>query len=175
MAETISVKMTGIDELNKKLEGLKYDVQKKGGRFALRKAAQLVRDAAKQNALSLDDPESSEVIAKNIVERWSSPFNKATGDLKFRVGVLGGALGKAAGDTLGLYGDKATKSTKKRGSVAAGPGGDTRHWAYLEFGTERAAARPFFQRSLSENAQKATDVFIDQFGRAIDRALKKAG
>ena len=93
----------------------------------------------------------------------------------FRVGVLGGALGKAAGDTLGLYGDKATKSTRKRGSVEAGPGGDTRHWAYLEFGTEKAAARPFFQRSLSENAQAATDTFISQMSVAIDKALRKAG
>jgi HK97 gp10 family phage protein len=156
MAETISVKMTGIDELNKKLEGLKYDVQKKGGRFALRKAAQVVRDAARQNAQTVDDSATGRSIAKNITEKWSSRLNKQTGDLGFRVGVSGGA--------------KVPKDNADEGA-----GGPTPHWRLLEFGTEKMAARPFFSKALSENAQKATDVFIDQFGRAIDRALKKAG
>jgi HK97 gp10 family phage protein len=156
MADTISVKMTGIDELSKKLEGLKYDVQKKGGRFALRKAAQVVRDAARQNAQAVDDSATGRSIAKNITEKWNGRLNKQTGDLGFRVGVQGGA--------------KLPKD-----NVDEGAGGPTPHFRLLEFGTEKMAARPFFSRALPENAQKATDVFIDQFGRAIDRALKKAG
>jgi HK97 gp10 family phage protein len=156
MADTISVKMTGIDELNKKLEGLKYDVQRKGGRFALRKAAQVVRDAARQNAQAVDDSATGRSIAKNITEKWNGRLNKQTGDLGFRVGVQGGA--KVPQD-----------------NADEGAGGPTPHWRLLEFGTEKMAARPFFSRALPENAQKATDVFIDQFGRAIDRALKKAG
>jgi len=156
MADTISVKMNGIDDLNKKLEGLKYDVQKKGGRFALRKAAQVVRDAARQNAQAVDNSATGRSIAKNITEKWSSRLNKQTGDLGFRVGVSGGA--------------KLPKD-----NVDEGAGGPTPHWRLLEFGTEKMAARPFFGKALPENAQKATDVFIDQFGRAIDRALKKAG
>lgn len=172
---TQSVKMEGVEALSKRLEGLKYDVSKKGGRFALRKAAQVVRDAARQNAQQLDDPKSREIIAKNVVERWSNVYNKRTGNLMFRVGVLGGAMGKAAGDSLGLFGDKATKSTRAKGSVVAGPGGDTRHWAYLEFGTEKAAAQPFFQRAMADNIQPATDTFIAEFNRALDRALAKMG
>lgn len=156
MAETISVKMNGLDELNKKLEGLKYDVQKKGGRFALRKAAQVVRDAARQNAQAVDDSATGRSIARNITEKWNGRLNKQTGDLGFRVGVQGGA--------------KLPKDNADEGA-----GGPTPHWRLLEFGTEKMAARPFFGKSLPENAQKATDVFIDQFGRAIDRALKKAG
>lgn len=156
MADAISVKMTGIDELNKKLAGLKYDVQKKGGRFALRKAAQVVRDAARQNAQAVDDSETGRSIAKNITEKWNGRLNKQTGDLGFRVGVQGGA--------------KVPKDNADEGA-----GGPTPHWRLLEFGTEKMAARPFFSKALPDNAQKATDVFIDQFGRAIDRALKKLG
>jgi HK97 gp10 family phage protein len=74
----------------------------------------------------------------------------------FRVGVMGGA--------------KLNKDNKDEG-----PGGPTPHFRLLEFGTEKMAARPFFARALSENAQKATDVFISQFSAAIDRALRRSG
>jgi HK97 gp10 family phage protein len=151
-----TVKMNGIDELNKKLIGLKYDVQKKGGRFALRKAAQVIREAARRNALGVDDSATGRSIAENITEKWSSRLNKRTGDLEFRVGVSGGA--------------KVPKLNTDEGA-----GGPTPHWRLLEFGTEKMAAKPFFGKALPENAQEATEVFIDQFGRAIDRALKRAG
>jgi HK97 gp10 family phage protein len=151
-----SVRMNGIDELSKKLEGLRYDVQKKGGRFALRKAAQVIRDAARQNAQTVDDSATGRSIARNIAEKWNNRFNKQTGDLGFRVGVSGGAR-------------------LPKDNIDEGAGGPTPHWRLLELGTEKMAARPFFGKALPENAQKATDVFIDQFGRAIDRALKRAG
>lgn len=149
-----SVKMNGIEELSKKLDGLKYDVQKKGGRFALRKAAQVIRDAARVNAQTVDDSETGRSIARNIAERWNNRLNKQTGDLGFRVGVLGGA--------------KVPKD-----NVDEGVGGPTPHWRLLEFGTEKMQARPFFAKALPENAQKATDTFIREFDRAIDRALRK--
>lgn len=167
--------MEGVEALAKRLEGLKYDVAKKGGRFALRKAAQVVRDKARANAQALNDPETAAEISKNITERWASKFNKSTGDLMFRVGILGGVFGKLQGDTTGVYGDKFTKKTRKKGAVIGGPGGDTRHWGYLEFGTEFAAARPFMRPAGEQSAQEATSVFIEQFDKALDRALKKAG
>jgi HK97 gp10 family phage protein len=171
-----SVKMTGVDELAKKLEGLKYEVAKKGGRFALRKAAQVIRNQARQNAGTLNDPETAATISKNITERWASKFNQRTGDLMFRVGVMGGVFGKLQGDDTGAYGDKFTKATRKRGATGGDlPGGDTRHWGYLEFGTEKAAAKPFMRPAGEQAAQGATDAFIANFGPAIDRALKKAG
>jgi HK97 gp10 family phage protein len=170
----VSVTMSGLDELNKKLAGLKYDIAKKGGRFALRKAAQVIRNQARQNAQALNDPETAATISKNITERWGSKFNQSTGDLMFRVGIMGGVFGKLQGDTTGVYGDKFTKSTRKKGALGGDlPGGDTRHWGYLEFGTETAAATPFLRPAMDTAAQKATDVFIVQYGNALDRALKK--
>lgn len=154
----ISVTMTGQDALLAKIKSVNYEIAKKGGRFALRKAAQVIRDAARKNAEAIDDPASPEMISKNIVERWSSTYNKATGDLKFRVGVMGGAGGSA-----------------KTEKLAGNPGGDTRHWRFPEFGTEKTAAQPFMVPAMIEHAQEATDTFIDQAGKAIDRALLKAG
>lgn len=170
-----SVKMNGIDELVEKLDGLAYDMRFRGGRFALRKAAQVVRDQARKNAGVLNDPKTREEIAKNVVERWSSKYNKATGNLKFRVGVLGGVFGKLQGETTGVYGSKFTKATRKRGAVVGGPGGDTRHWGYLEFGTETAAARPWLRPAGQQSAQAATDAFIRSYSQGIDRALKRKG
>lgn len=155
MAET-AVRMNGVDELSKKLEGLKYDLKKKGGRFALRKAAQVIGDGARQNAQAVDDSETGRSIAKNITEKWNGRLNKQTGDLGFRVGVTGGA--------------RIPELNKDEGA-----GGPTPHWRLLEFGTEKMAARPFFQRALPENAQAATDTFIREYGKSIDRALKRAG
>ena len=152
----VKVTLNGLDSVIAKIQSVKYDMAKKGGRFALRKAAQVIRDAARQNAKTVDDSETGRSIAKNITEKWNGRLNKSTGDLGFRVGVSGGA--------------KLPKDNTDEGA-----GGPTPHWRLLEFGTEKMAARPFFGKALPENAQKATDVFIDQFGRAIDRALKKAG
>lgn len=151
-----SVKMNGVDELTKKLQGLKYDMAKKGGRFALRKAAQVIRDAARQNAQRFDDAETGRSIANNVVEKWNGRLNKVTGDLGFRVGVQGGA--------------KVDKSNPDTGA-----GGPTPHWRFKELGTEKMAAEPFLVPAMTANAQKATDVFVDQYGRALDRALARAG
>jgi HK97 gp10 family phage protein len=153
---TTSVKMEGVDALVAKLESIKYDVKYKGGRSALRKAAQVIRNAARQNIQAHDDPETGRSIAKNITEKWNGRLFKASGDLGFRVGVQGGAkvLDKDNSDT--------------------GAGGPTPHWRFLEFGTEKNKAFPFLVPAMNANVQKAADVFIREYGRAIDRALKKA-
>lgn len=145
-----------MEALSKRLQSLSYDASKKGGRFAFRKAAQVVRNAARQNAQLVDDSETGRSIARNITEKWGSTYNKQTGNLMFRVGVTGGA--------------KLPKD-----NVDEGVGGPTPHWRLLEFGTEKMQAKPFFAKALPDNAQRATDTFISEFGRALDRALKKAG
>lgn len=151
------VTFTGLPELLAKLDGLKQDVKLRGGRFALRKAAQVVAKQVKQNAQRINDPKSAADIAKNVAERWNARLFKRTGDLGFRVGIMGGAGGN-----------------KKGSELSGNPGGDTRHWRHVEFGTEKTRAQPFIRRAGEESAQAATDEFVTQYGKAIDRALKKA-
>ena len=148
------VTMTGVDALVARLEALKYETRYKGGRFALRKAAQAIRNAARQAAQSLDDPETGRSIAENITEKWNGRLYKRTGDLGFRVGVQGGA--------------KLSKNNPDGGKSSPTP-----HWRLIEFGTENMAARPFMRPAGERSAQAATDEFIRQYGKAIDRALKK--
>jgi HK97 gp10 family phage protein len=157
MTDGVSFKLEGMDEVLGRLKELDHDVKYRGGRFALRKASNLIAAKAKENAKGIDDPRSAADISKNIAVRWSSRTFKSTGDLKFRVGVMGGAGGRATTEQLsGL------------------PGGSTKHWRHLEFGTQHSAARPFMRRALSENVDAAIAEFAKEFPKAIDRALKRA-
>lgn len=152
----VSLNVTGLDEVLAKLETVEYDVRYKGGRFALRKAANVVRDAVIAGALRLDDAATPESIAKNVAIRWSGKTFRRTGDLAFRVGILGGA-----------------RAQEQKGAPA--PGGHTFYFRFLEFGTQNMAARPFIRQALSSNAQKAATTFIQEYEKALDRAIKRAG
>ena len=154
MAESIEFALEGIDGLVSKLEAISYDMKRKGGRSALRKAAQVVANKAKEGAERLDDPETGRSIAANIALRWNGRLFKVSGDLGFRVGVLHGAVLKNGGDLS-----------------ANSP---TPHWRLLEFGTAKMAAQPFMRKALADNISEATNTFITEYEKAIDRAIKRA-
>lgn len=155
MADAFRFNLEGVPELQAKLKSVREDVRYRGGRFALRKAANLVRDKAKSKADSLDDPATARTISDNIVVRWSGRTFRQTGDLHFRIGVKGG------GRTRGANPD-------------TGAGGATPHWHFLELGTSRQAATPFMRPALEDNAQQAGAVFVREYKKAIDRAIKRA-
>lgn len=159
--DDISFSVAGLKELNNTLDQLGPALKKKGARFALRKAANLVRDSAMQNAQRIDDPKTKESIVKNIAVRFSGRTFKRTGDLKFRVGVLGGARGyaKASGEF--------------QGAGKENPGGDTFHWRFVEFGTSEFPAVPFIRPAMEQNIGRATDEFSVQLDRWLARNLKK--
>lgn len=157
MADTIEFSLIGLGSLLGKLDSVKQDVKLKGGRFALRKAAQLIAEKAKAGAGRIDDPETAEKIAANIAVRWNGRLFRRTGDLGFRVGVLGGAGGNA-----------------KSESFSGLPGGDTRHWRLIEFGTKYVPANPFMRSALADNIAAATSTFISEYEKAIDRAVRRA-
>lgn len=146
--------LQGIEELTAKFKSINKDVKYKGGRFALRKAANLVANNAKQNANIIDDPATGRSIADNIAVRFSSRTFKKSGNLMFRVGVKHGAV-------LNRGGEKHAKAP-------------TPHWRLIEFGTEKMRANPFMRPALENNVGAATNEFISQYKKSIDRAIKKA-
>lgn len=150
----VQFSLRGVDELNKALKEVSDDVRKKGGRFALRKAANLVAGALRVGAQRLDDPATGRAISQNVAVRFSSRRFKRTGDLMFRVGVLQGAV------------------LSKGGNENAGA--PTPHWRLLEFGTEKMAARPFARPALERNVGQATNEFVTQLKKALDRAAQRA-
>lgn len=154
MSAPVEFSITGLDPLLAKLASVSYDVKRKGGRYALRKAAQVVEKALKQNAARVDDPQTGRSIAANVAIRWNGRLFKRTGNLGFRVGILHGAV------------------LKKGGSTEANA--PTPHWRLLEFGTEKIRAQPFARQALEQNIGQATNEFVTQYGKAIDRAIKRA-
>lgn len=145
----------GLDAVLKKMRALPVDVRKKGARFAGRKAANLIKDAAVQNAARIDDPATRDEIAKNIAVRFSNRTFKRTGDIMFRIGLLGGAR----------------QADENEGN----PGGKTFHWRFVELGTETMPARPFMRPAATENAEAAASEFTSQLNRWLDRYYRKQG
>ncbi|WP_223532059.1 HK97-gp10 family putative phage morphogenesis protein [Pseudomonas sp. BF-R-30] len=154
MAETVEFSILGLDSLTAKLESVIYDMKRKGGRSALRRAAAVIAENAKARAMLLDDAETGRSIADNIVLRWNGRLFKRTGDLGFRIGVKHGAVLKDGGELS-----------------ANSP---TPHWRLLEFGTQYMAADPFMRPALEESISEATNVFVTEYEKTIDRAIKRA-
>jgi HK97 gp10 family phage protein len=172
--QAVKFELNGVNELSAILKKFDYDIKKKGGRFALRKAANLVKKAVVDGARALDDPKTAEMISKNVAVRWSSRTHRRTGNLAFRVGILGGARNpnprgyrKRGKHTLEELGELPGKGK-------ANPGGDTWYWRLLEFGTVKSAARPFMRPALQNNIQAATNEFISQYKKKLNRLLATA-
>lgn len=167
------VQLSGLDEVIAKMRRLPVDVRQKGGRFAGRKASNLIRDAAIQNAEKLNDPATAEEIAKNLAVRFSSRTLRRTGDIAYRVGILGGARRYA--NTRDNRRKRRVGLSYKTDGSSANPGGDTFYWTFLEFGTQKMRARPFMRPAGDTAAQPAADEFTSQLNRWLDRYYARSG
>lgn len=147
----IQFDIQGLDQLQSKLERLNNPRKVKSMvRKALRQAANIVRDAARNNAKLIDDPETREKIWKNISVQAGKTRNPS--DIKIRVGVRGGA----------------SFSNPNPPNLS---GGDTRHWRWVEFGSVNNLAVPFMRPALANNIQPVTDKFAQMLNDEIDKAL----
>lgn len=153
----VEFSITGLDSLLGKFESIAYDVKRKGGRAALRKAAALVVEKAKAGAQRVDDSQTGRSIADNIGLRWNGRLFKQSGDLGFRIGVQQGAVLPKKGETAE--------------TVANAP---TPHWRLLEFGTEKMRAQPFMRSALADHISEVTNTFVNEYENALDRAIKRA-
>lgn len=151
MAEHFQIQ--GLEDVQAKLQALGNQKEiKKFVRKASRQAMNIVRDAARNNAKSIDDPVSSEKIHKNITV--SPGKTKDKNSIKMRVGIKGGAS----------YNQYSV-------SNAGLSGGDTRHWRFIEFGTSKIPAVPFMRPALANNVQLVIGRFTESFMQQLDAAL----
>ncbi|MCE0881055.1 HK97-gp10 family putative phage morphogenesis protein [Pseudomonas putida] len=154
MVDGVEFSILDLEGLLGKLATVSVDVRHKGGRAALRKAAQVVVQKAKEGAERIDDKATGRSISDNIALRWNGRLFKRTGDLGFRIGVLHGAVLKDGGDLS---------------SNAPTP-----HWRLIEFGTEKMPAAPFMRPALADNISLVTNTFVIEYEKAIDRAIRRA-
>jgi HK97 gp10 family phage protein len=146
-------KIEGLDEVIKKMKVIKGEMVSADINIAVAAGAKVIQEKAIENAKQIDDPLTPEKIHENITFRVRKPRGK--GDVIVgKVGIKGGS-----------------KSGKKQKN-SDNPGGDTRHWRHIEFGTANKAARPFMRRALSENTAKATDAIVKSLSDTVDRLSK---
>lgn len=154
MADSIEFRVEGLNGVIEKLKTLAPRLQKTGLRRASRKAMNIVRNAARANAKAIDDPQTKEKVWKNIVTQESPRGGKREGGIMMRVGVRGGA------------------SRNQYSQDASGnPGGDTRHWRYIELGTEHMQAHPFLRPALQSNVAAVTEKLAAELRSEIDRLV----
>lgn len=146
--------LQGFDRVIAKMRGLTPALRGKAGRSALGSAARVVTNAAKDNALRVDDPETGRKIADNVTQRFRSKYFKATGDLMVSVGVA------------------TNKGPIPKGNPDEGAKGNTPHWHLVELGTERMRAQPFLRPALENNISKVEQVFADKLEKQIDKLVK---
>ena len=147
----VEVKITGLDDVVSKLQKLANPRRTKSLALkASRQAMNIVRDAARNNAKAIDDPETSEKIFKNI--KVSAGKTRNPNEIVMRVGVDGGAS----------FSNPNPKPTS---------GGDTRYWRFLEMGTSQIPATPFMRPALANNIQQVTNKFAEVFDAELDKEL----
>lgn len=162
MADGVDFTLTGFDEVIRKLAITPIKLRTKGSKRALGRAAAIVRKAARQNALRVDDAETGRRIADNIGQRVRGGYSRRTGDAMVSIGVLTqhGRIPKGNPDT--------------------GRRGNTPHWHLVErgteteLGTEKARAQPFLRPALADNIGPVTDKFAAELDKELEKALAES-
>lgn len=150
---SVEFNIEGLDEVQEKLKRLGNPrLMKNAARRSMRKAMAIVRDAARANAKGLDDPKTTEKIWKNIAIAAGKTRNP--NEVVMRVGVRGGAS----------FSNPNPPNT---------PGGDTRHWRFIEFPSVNNPGTPFMRPALQNNIQAVTNSFAENFNKEIDKELAK--
>lgn len=144
------MEIKGADEIIKKLERLANAGKLKASRAALLQSSNVVKKAAVTKAKVIDDPATANDISKNISVQFDRKSFNRNGDVKYRIGVAGGA--------------------KEGGN--GGRGGDTYYWRFPEFGTRYIPAQPFLRPAIDENKEAAVDKFAEVMKKQIDKEVK---
>lgn len=134
MADWITYKLKGADELSRVFKTLPSELQRQIVLPAAKEAMQIVLQDAKRRADAIDDPATFPDISKNMALIEDTKFFDETGSTKISVGVR----------------------KTKRGFR----GGNTYFWWYVELGTSRIRARPFMRNALGENKQAVFQEFL---------------
>ncbi|MEN8380781.1 HK97-gp10 family putative phage morphogenesis protein [Acinetobacter radioresistens] len=150
---SVEFKLEGLEPVQEKFKRLGNPrLIKNASRRSMRKAMAIVRDAARNNAKGIDDPETVEKIWKNIAIAAGKTRNP--NEVVMRVGVRGGAS----------FSNPNPPSTS---------GGDTRHWRWIEFGSVHNPPVPFMRPALQNNIQAVMSSFAHNFNAEIDKELAK--
>ena len=162
--------ITGLDEVEANFKKIGNPrKQKNTTTRAARRAMNIVRKAAADNAKSIDDTETPNRIWKNIATRTGR--TRGTGMVLMRVGVRGGAH-EYAQTKANVRKGRAGKTYATAGSKK-NPGGDTWYYRHVELGNSKMPAQPFMRIALWNNTERVNDEFATFFGDEITKEISK--
>lgn len=162
--------ITGLDEVQAKLRQLGNRRQaKNAANRASRKAMNIVKKAARDNAKLLDDKDSPEKIWKNIVVKAGR--TKGYDYVMMRVGVRGGA--KQYAKTADNKRANRAGRTYQTGGDKKNPGGDTWYFRLVEFGSATNSARPFLRPAFNNNIEAVKAEFTRAYSAELDKEIAK--
>jgi HK97 gp10 family phage protein len=139
MADGVTLRVDGLKELADKLRAMGPDLSRVALRAGVRDAAKLVRDDAK-----LRNPDDTKLTEENIYIQHIGNQSSDT-QQTFFVGVRSrrGRYSKGKKKPLPFY------------------------WRYIEFGTSKAAARPFMRPAFEQNIRASIDAIAAQISKRI--------
>lgn len=153
MSAKFDFSLIGLKEVKAKMNKVSQTVLDTGTRTALRKAAGIVKKAAQENSLNVDDPKTGRRIRDNVTLQFASRLFKSEGVIMYRVGIA---------TNLGRI---------PTPNADEGARGNTPHWHLVEFGTEHAQAQPFMRPALANNINQVIGRFTVEFDKELDKAL----
>lgn len=160
----VEVKFEGVEELSRRMKLIADSkTAKRIARKAARQAMNIVRDAARNAAKSIDDPETPEKIFKEIVVQGGKTRDRNS--IVIRVGIRGGAKIPYTKNAQNRRSGRVGKTYQTDGRVF--------YWRFLEFGTSRQPATPFMRPALAANINQATSKFAEVFNAELDKELLK--
>jgi len=150
---SVTFSITGLADIKKRMATVSDEIAHKATRNALKKAAELVKKAAYDNALLVDDPSTARRIADNISYQYASRvFRRTNGDVvMYRIGVA------------------TERGRIPRPNADTGPHGNTPHWHLVEFGTQHARSHPFMRPALANNINPALNAIVVELQSSLNK------
>jgi HK97 gp10 family phage protein len=167
----LSVDFSGAEGLRETLRALSDEDATLAFRKGLGRGARVIADKATANMAALDDSGTKESMAKNVNVRFSTRRFKSTGDIMWRIGMIGGAR---------QYVDNSDNRKKGRvggdydgGGDSGAPGGDTFYWRFHEFGAKNVRESKPMRNAMEAGAQPALNEFFQGAREAIEKIIAR--
>lgn len=161
MADGLTVKLEGVDDLKRALAGAAKTIRTKAVRGALREAGKVIQGAARGMAPVL---------------KVAAPFRKA-GTIKRNIVVRASKFARRAGDEGVFINVRPIGSSKARvarlGKASAKNPNDPYYWRFLEFGTVKMSARPFLRPAAKSKGEEAVSKFMQSVVPQIEKLNQK--
>jgi HK97 gp10 family phage protein len=179
MADNLTVKISGMDDLKRVLSEIPEQMRKKVILGALRKAARVPLQIARREvpimsaASAAKNPyRTAGLLRKRLTVRVSKESRKA-GNLGVFINIKPAAGAKYSTTSTRILGAKIRNRTLKKSSDrGAKSPNDPYYWRFVEFGTSKMAAKPFLKPA-GDSLGEALNVFLAEVVPQLEKWNKR--